>query len=464
MKWLYSFIVIVCLGSTALAASPVPEDFALGLIVEAPGAEAIYKITVPDDVYRHICRADLGDMRIFNARGEAVPHMLRRPVQTRTTKKEGAPPAELPFFPIYGTGETAGGGTAIHVATDEKGVVVDVKSGGGQEAADSRLSAYLIDASAIKQRPCGLQIDWTDNSTSFTVSVTVEASADLNQWETMTRNATLAELDFGGHRLSRHIIDLPAASAKYMRLLWPERARGARVVSVKALFPGEFTINQQARQWTEVAGRAIREKTTVYEYDSEAKFPVDIINIKLPEHNSLLQANIKSRSELPSSWRLQGTGMFYNLTIEGSLFENSPAPVSCISDRYWRIETDSESGIGSGIPVLRLGWIPHELLFVARGEGPFTLAYGSISMQTSGQPLDALLAALNKKPANDFVKEAIIKQKVVLGGDKSLLPPPPPLPWKKWILWAVLVAGVAILGVMAWKLFTQMNAAGDREK
>jgi len=40
-----------------------------------------------------------------------------------------------------------------------------------------------------------------------------------------------------------------------------------------------------------------------------------------------------------------------------------------------------------------------------------------------------------------------------------LEPPPPERPWRAWVLWAALLAGVATLGALAWSLARQMRAA-----
>jgi len=464
MKRFFFILIAVFLSSTVLAADPVPdtEDFAFGFIVEAPGAEAIYSLTVPEELYRHIYRKDLGDMRMYNARGEVVPHMLRRSVQKGTVKKEVAPPVDLPFFPVYETDGTNGSGTDIHVATNENGVVVDVKST-DSAAPGSNLAAYIIDASLLKKRPIGLRIDWTDNSTSFSVSVDVQGSNDLNRWHTMVRNSALVKLDFGGHRLNRQDITLGSA-AKYMRMSWPAQAHGVHVISVQALFPDELSVNRQVRQWVDVTGNAVDEEEPAYEYKNDAQFPIDAVNLQLPERNSLVRARVLSRNDEQSKWGHQVRELFYTLTVDGTLIENNPVSVCCTADRYWRIETGAASGMGSVIPVLQLGWIPHELVFVARGEGPFTLAYGSAVVGTSKQPLDAMLGVFGKEKEKSFLKKARIEKEIVLGGEKCLLPPTPPLPWKQWILWTVLVAGVVLLGIMVWRLFGQMNASGNTEQ
>jgi len=213
----------------------------------------------------------------------------------------------------------------------------------------------------------------------------------------------------------------------------------------------------------DITGNAIDEKEPAYEYKNEAQFPVDAVNLKLPERNSLMRARVLSRNDEQSTWRHRVRNLFYTLTVDGILIENNPVSVCCTADRYWRLEFGSESGIGSGIPVLQLGWIPHELVFVARGEGPFTLAYGSAVVGTSKQPLDAMLGVFGKEKEKIFLKKARIEKEIVLGGEDCLIPPEPPLPWKQWILWAVLVVGVAVLGVMTWRLFKQMNVSGKTE-
>jgi hypothetical protein len=40
-------------------------------------------------------------MRMYNARGEEVPHLLRRPALARTVEKKSAPAVGLSFFTVY---------------------------------------------------------------------------------------------------------------------------------------------------------------------------------------------------------------------------------------------------------------------------------------------------------------------------------------------------------------------------
>jgi hypothetical protein len=54
------------------------SDFAYGISVQPASADALVQIEVPQAVYETVVRADLGDVRVFNAADESVPHAFRR--------------------------------------------------------------------------------------------------------------------------------------------------------------------------------------------------------------------------------------------------------------------------------------------------------------------------------------------------------------------------------------------------
>ena len=70
-------LLIVCLLSApAQAGPPHPTDFAFGLPVETEGEAALWRISLPETVYRHVTRADLGDLRVFDRAGHTMPYTL----------------------------------------------------------------------------------------------------------------------------------------------------------------------------------------------------------------------------------------------------------------------------------------------------------------------------------------------------------------------------------------------------
>jgi hypothetical protein len=90
-------------------------------------------------------------------------------------------------------------------------------------------------------------------------------------------------------------------------------------------------------------------------------------------------------------------------------------------------------------------WVPHEVVFVARGAGPFYVAYGSATAESAAVSLAVL-------PKNLSIASASLFEPESLGGEARLSPPPAPYAWKAALLWAILIAGAAFLGWMAFRL------------
>lgn len=64
--------------SLAHAANLAPRDFAYGQPIVSPAAASVYSIILPLAIYQPTVRDDLGDLAIFNARGEVVPFFIRQ--------------------------------------------------------------------------------------------------------------------------------------------------------------------------------------------------------------------------------------------------------------------------------------------------------------------------------------------------------------------------------------------------
>jgi len=52
--------------------------------------------------------------------------------------------------------------------------------------------------------------------------------------------------------------------------------------------------------------------------------------------------------------------------------------------------------LGAGEPKLLLGWIPNEIVWVARGESPFTLTYGRRDAKPSAYPIESLVPGYSR--------------------------------------------------------------------
>jgi hypothetical protein len=455
MKVLLSFALVLLAGSVVAENRPVEQqDFAYGLPIEVSGDASIYRMTVPEVVYRHLIKADFSDLRVFNAAGELVPHSLRWPVEAQADEGD---PRVLPFFPftLIKPGEKSP--AQVQVTINEQGTVVS-SSASAEVDGEEQVSAYLIDVSALEEVPSRLAFSWGNPEDNFVAHVSIQGSDDLSRWQTLVSQASLVRLYFADRELGRKEIELPrrANKYKYLKLNWPAAGKGARLTGVQAWF------SQKAKPvesvWTALTGSAVEDEEAVFDYQVEGRLPVEWAEVALPEDNSLVDVRLYSRDEETLPWRKRHSGSFYRLTVDGASLASEPGRFSRVSNLFWRLEAVSDlSGLGVAVPVLRLGYTAHQLYFLARGEGPFVLAFAAEEAPGGQGQINALLARIDEKDSDTFIGEARTGEVYILGGEGKLIPAPASFPWQQVILWSVLVIGVFVLGSMAWRLGKQMK-------
>jgi hypothetical protein len=436
-------------------ATLTPTDFAYGMALSLKENGAIYRFTIPQEVYDTVTRDDLGDIRIFNSTDAVVPHILRHP--PKKSKLHEVTKA-LPFFPLYRAEENTGtDGLRVRIEKGGDGTIINVDSdddGGGKE---QTLSGYLIDATGHGEQIHNLQITWQTKEDNFVTTVSVEYSNDLTRWSTLVPRATLARMQFNGHKITRERIPLPPKTARYLRLSWPE---GQEKIEIKEILAIEQTGEPERKSiWTALKGTPgaddTNTKITAYEYESPGRLPVNRIRLLFNEKNTLVKATLFSRPDPEAIWRRRKSDIFYHLSFDQTDLVQDTVSVGPSSDRYWRVEMEGSPFNDPGnIPTVELGWQPHELLFVARGNGPFMLTYGSarLGQEELNNNTPGLLAQVMGRNGETLIKEAQLLPKTILGSPDLLVPKAPPLPWRKWLLWGILVIGVGIIARMALSL------------
>ena len=179
---------------------------------------------------------------------------------------------------------------------------------------------------------------------------------------------------------------------------------------------------------------------------------LDGLRIRLSETNALAGASLESQPSEAEPWRERLRTTLYRLRQDDVELENLDVDLGGHPDLYWRLRVDQDSGgIGPGLPGLRAIYRPHELRFVARGQGPYILAWGSARpMSGPASDTDGILRTADIEPLPARMEGPIRRV-----GDLGVLTPP--LLWRTWLLWVVLVGGALLLVWMAVRLFRQMN-------
>jgi hypothetical protein len=450
-----SLVLVAFAGAVAAQEKPSEHPFTAPLALD-PGASH-YRFSVPAAVYRGAGRRDLGDLRIFNAAGEPVPHAF--------APREAEPSAPtlqaVNLFPLYGDRERGIGATSVRVERTQQGTVVNVSVTDAVPAARRKLVGYLLDASELKAPQEALLLTWQSRE-GFSGRVRVEGSEDLKSWHTLAAGAPILFLEHAGARLERNRVELSGAKAKYLRLSFDGVTPDFQLKEVRfELRPQKV---EPAREWAVLSAQLGKTPGELL-FDAQAHFPVDRLKLVLPQANTVAQVYLFTRERAEEPWRAAGSATAYRLTREGGELTNPEIRVTVSADRYWRILVDQKGGgFGAGEVKLELGWLPHEVLFVARGTGPFTVAYGNKLAKPGASPVAAVLPQ-DEKLAAAAARVGEVSESAPAAA--SLFSDPVRFvrglaenrEAKKWTLWVVLLAGVLLLGWMAHRLLRDLGKA-----
>ena len=452
-KWLGLMLILVAPG--VVAADLKKDDFAYGIAIDAPPGTAVAAMSLPAQVYTNAFRRDLGDMRVFNAAGEPVPHMVR---YARSRAVE-SPWRALTFFPLAETQAPEAGGYRVHVRTGPDGAIVTVDPSIAA-LPSARARTYLIDLSRLRSGLAQLRLDWQPLPANWMAAVKVEASDDLTSWTTVRARSTLSDVRYLGQRLLRNTVDLKRTSRRYLRLRQLDAGPAVRLTRIEGRAAPEG--RRPIRAVLKIDGKPAVDLPGGFEYESPGAFPVDRVNLIFNQANSVADALVESRSDSRLPWMRRTKGIVYRMEMEAASLVGDPLAVTMTMDRYWRVTVDdSESTIGKTIPQLEIGYRPHDLFFIARGAGPFTLAYGSGQAEPLKVNTAALFEGIGKQRPNGLERWVTpTGAPIVLGGPQRLAPPPKPLPKRLIGLWSVLLAGVLVVAVLAWRLARRMAVGG----
>jgi hypothetical protein len=450
-RWILSLVLLV--AATAQARTLKPNDFAYGAELAVSGDSALVEATLTPEVYRALTRGDLGDLRVFNAAGEVVPHLLRLPPPPSMSRTVDRPP----LFPVYANQGQTVDKVVMNVKHDAQGRIVRVETRRVSEG-NRRIVAYIIDASAIQTPVAAFELEWSGLDTDFMGAVSLQTSDDLARWTNVVTDAGIASIKFGGEQLERRRIEFPPQQAKYYRIVWPPERPIPELPMVK--FEGVARAATPERNWEKVVLHAGKEPGE-YVFAAPGRFPADRVRVQLlPQANRVVQATLQSRAHPQDAWSQRGSGSVYRLKFGPLVLDSPELALAGMSGTEWMLRLTPAEGLENVEASLELGWVPHRLVFVASGNGPFRIAYGAVDVAPIEGQLSGVLADVEKGGPQTAVAVATLGSQVGLGGPDRLSASAT-ANWRTWVLWAALLIAVALLGWMAWRLWRRMEAPSE---
>ena len=151
------------------------------------------------------------------------------------------------------------------------------------------------------------------------------------------------------------------------------------------------------------------------------------------------------------AWQDIGQHVFYRLQRDATLSASAPLQVQT-SVRYVRVLTDPRAAAPEPtqtalVVQARLA----ALVFAQQGQPPFALQTGASGVHSGALPITTLVPQLNEERARmgraevgAWTEVADVARAAQSDERKAAMRP--------WLLWAVLLAGVAGLGFMVWRL------------
>ena len=287
--------VLLVFAHSAVAADS-PDDFAFAVPIDGVGNDALYRLVITPAVYKGATFTDLRDLRVFNGAGEVVPHAFR-PLESVAAHEPA--PVFLPMFELRGPSGTRA--DDLNIVVDAANVKFSLRtSSDDQPSEQTVLLGYLVDVSATNETFSELLLDWKTTPGGYVGAINVEASDDLKRWTRIASNAPLVSLAQGGQQLEQKSVALRRVRTKYLRLTWPS---GTDVVQLKSVFGQRANeVMPRERTWKEISATPDPDERGDYLADLGGLFPIDRLEIRLPQDNAVAPVQIFSRNKPDDAW------------------------------------------------------------------------------------------------------------------------------------------------------------------
>ena len=449
----------------------LPEQFAQRSTIHISEKAPYQQVILPVTVYQGLLSADLGDLRVFNGQGEVLPYaILRRETAAASSRTEQS----VPFFPLLTPARKAGGMADVTVTVRQgtDGALVTVHQSDRVPAAAELVRGVVVDASQLKGSIRSLRLIGTASAIPFH-TYTIESSQDLHHWRMLKHDAQLVRLEHDGQRIERDGAEWDSPADRYLRLLWADPQR-APAISAVLLAGIETRHDEPAHVWSgEIVPGNVKHGSV--EYVLPGQMPLERLRINLQQINSLApftvqQPVIRRSRHRPGDemvWESLAQNVAYRLeSPQGEIRSPDLALHGSVAKRLRLVLDQRGGGLGEMPPTLQIGFVPHTLVFLARGQGPFQLVWGRNGMQRGDLPLAVLVP---QKGDGSSLTAAVASLALPESSSPGRQAPPVKFgektePTRPWVLWLILIGGLMLLGGMALALSRQLRQARQEGK
>jgi len=445
--------------------------YAAPVAVTTPGA--FVRLPLPPEAYAKSRDGALADLRIVDATGARVPFALLRARPDELGYDDVRLPVSIYPLPPQAAGETLPANVELRI--DGGKLLLRSQAGMPRAAAPTAGGArpgWLIDLGERKPEdpvPRHVELRWSGPA-EFSAGYRLDTSTDLRHWLPAGGGQLMA---LGGSAgapgaatsLQQPRVALPADPARYLRLRWTDAAAAPAVTAADAIAekPRSRTLDAPATlklaASPEPAGAvpADAQAARALHLDLGGVLDVRDLDLVLPPGTQVLPLRVQRRNTPAERWSDVTAAVAYRIerpAAQGGTSFSPPLPLN-VSTRYLRLVPDErapaiDSARTSAVARVQLA----SVVFAAQGTPPYRLQVGAppkaplrdgaLPLATLVPELDVERARFGRAELGAFTELAEVARQVAR--DEQLAA------WRPRLLWAVLLAGVAGLGLMVWRL------------
>lgn len=438
------YLAAVCFASAASAQSI--NDFAARADVLVPPGASIVRAALPGPSIAALRSANAGDLRVFNAGGMSLPHALID-ASTEAIARADTPGQRLLALPIYASTTTTTSGTpTLRIEEGPTRRVIEYSSSKAAATTKQEPRGLLFDTRKIDTEVRAVELEGKLPVATI-VKVSLDVSTDLKTWRTLVSDAPV--FDFGADGPSERSIVLPVRQKltdHYLRLTWGASGsppivalKTVGVASAKILPPAMIELGAPSSTVDNAA-----------EWRLPSGLRVSGLRLQTSANNALMPVRLLTRARAGDPWLPVASTVVYRLTgSDGTVSMNPSLPIRSALASELRVEALRGYNL-SGLPLtLTVEHPPLQVVFVATGDGPFSIATGNAGLDGAALPVATLMP--NYTSGAEFGLPVVQASTVVTArsAGQTAKDSLGEIFNRSWLLWGVLGLAVAVLAGLA---------------
>ena len=432
------------------------NDFAARADVVVPAGASIVRAALPGSSIAALRNANGGDLRVFNGSGMSLPHALID-ASAEAAKRPDVPGQRLLALPIFASTSTTASTPTLRIVEGPTRRVIEYSSPKAPVTGKQEPRGLLFDTRKVETDVRALELEGTLPAATI-VKVSLDISPDLKSWRTLVADAPV--FDFGTDGPANRRVTLPVAQNfkdQYVRLTWSGSTPGGLPITALQ------TVGVGAVKTVPPAMLELGAPSSTADNGAEWTLPsglrVSGLRLQTGVNNALMPVRVLTRARAGDPWQAVASTVVYRLAAaDGTVGVNPSLPIQSALAPQLRVEALRGYNL-AGVPLtLTVEHPPLHVLFVATGDGPFSIATGKAGVDAAALPVSTLMP--NYTAGAEFALPVLQATSVATGktstGTKDGLSD---LFNRSTMLWAVLGLAVLVLAGLALSLLRSPRKA-----